>query len=157
MPPPAARGARRTRRPATRWPTRRGAPDAGRASDTASRGTTPPRRRRRCTRMRRRTRRRGSGTAGTAPPAQYLPFQTRDGAFVAAFSYNAGVGEEALFRGWLYPMLYQHLGRRAWLANGLQAGAFGALHAPQAGAFALDIAGSALYEGWLTRRNGWSI
>ncbi len=93
----------------------------------------------------------------TEPGAQYLPFQTRDGAFVAAFSYNAGVGEEALFRGWLYPMLYQHLGRRAWLANGLQAGAFGALHAPQAGAFALDIAGSALYEGWLTRRNGWSI
>lgn len=93
----------------------------------------------------------------TAPDAQYLPFRTRDGAFVAAFSYNAGVGEEALFRGWLYPMLYQRLGRRAWLANGLQAGAFGALHAPQAGTFALDIAGSAFYEGWLTRRNGWSI
>ncbi len=93
----------------------------------------------------------------TAPGARYLPFQTRDGAFVASFSYGAGVGEEALFRGWLYPMLYQNLGRRAWLANGLQAGAFGALHAPQAGAFALDIAGSAFYEGWLTRRNGWSI
>jgi membrane protease YdiL (CAAX protease family) len=93
----------------------------------------------------------------TAPGARYLPFRTRDGAFVASFSYTAGVGEEAVFRGWLYPMLYQNLGRRAWLANGLQAGAFGALHAPQAGTFALDIAGSALYEGWLTRRNGWSI
>lgn len=93
----------------------------------------------------------------TEPGARYLPFRTRDGAFVASFSYNAGVGEEALFRGWLYPMLYQNLGRRAWLANGLQAGAFGALHAPQAGAFALDIAASAFYEGWLTRRNVWSI
>lgn len=91
------------------------------------------------------------------PGAQYLPFQTRDGAFVAAFSYNAGVGEEALFRGWLYPVLYQNLGRRFWLANGLQAGTFGALHAPQAGSYALVIAGSAFYEGWLTRRNGWSI
>jgi membrane protease YdiL (CAAX protease family) len=91
------------------------------------------------------------------PGAQYLPFRTRDGAFVAAFSYNAGVGEEALFRGWLYPVLYQNLGRRFWLANGLQAGTFGALHAPQAGSFALVIAGSAFYEGWLTRRNGWSI
>ena len=93
----------------------------------------------------------------TEPGARYLPFRTRDGAFVASFSYGAGVGEEALFRGWLYPLLYQNLGRRAWLANGLQAGAFGALHVPQAGAFALDIAGSAFYEGWLTRRNGWSI
>jgi membrane protease YdiL (CAAX protease family) len=93
----------------------------------------------------------------TEPGAQYLPFRTSDGAFVAAFSYNAGVGEEALFRGWLYPMLYQNLGRRFWLANGLQAGTFGALHAPQAGSFALVIASSALYEGWVTRRNGWSI
>jgi hypothetical protein len=93
----------------------------------------------------------------TEPGARYLPFRSHDGAFVASFSYGAGVGEEALFRGWLYPMLYQRLGRRAWLANGLQAGAFGALHAPQAGVFALDIAASAFYEGWLTRRNGWSV
>jgi CAAX prenyl protease-like protein len=91
------------------------------------------------------------------PGARYLPFRTGDGAFVASFSYNAAVGEEALFRGWLYPMLYQNLGRRAWLANGLQASAFGALHAPQAGSYALVIAGSAFYEGWVTRRNGWSI
>lgn len=91
------------------------------------------------------------------PGARYLPFRTGDGAFVASFSYNAAVGEEAVFRGWLYPMLYQNLGRRAWLANGLQASVFGALHVPQAGPFAFVIASSAFYEGWLTRRNGWSI
>jgi membrane protease YdiL (CAAX protease family) len=93
----------------------------------------------------------------TEPGAQYVPFLARDGLFVASFSYNAGVGEEALFRGWLYPVLHQNLGRRAWLSNGLQAGGFGALHVPRARAYALVIAGWAFYEGWLTRRNGWSI
>ncbi|HEX9282421.1 MAG TPA: CPBP family intramembrane glutamic endopeptidase [Gemmatimonadales bacterium] len=95
--------------------------------------------------------------AETEPGARYVPFRTRDGAFVASFSYNAGVGEEALFRGWLYPVLHQKLGRRAWLSNGVQAAVFGGLHVSQAGPFALDITASALYEGWLTRRNGWSI
>jgi len=93
----------------------------------------------------------------TEPGQQYLPFGARDGVFVASFSYNAGVGEEALFRGWLYPVLHQNLGRRVWLSNGLQATLFGALHLPQAGPFALMITGWAFYEGWLTRRNEWSI
>jgi membrane protease YdiL (CAAX protease family) len=93
----------------------------------------------------------------TAPGERYLPFRTRDGVFVASFSYNAGVGEEALFRGWLYPVLHQSLGRRAWLSNGVQAALFGGLHVPQAGPYALVIASWAFYEGWLTRRNGWSI
>lgn len=93
----------------------------------------------------------------TAPGKRYVPFRTRDGVFVGAFSYNAGVGEEALFRGWLYPVLHQNTGRRVWLSNGLQAVIFGGLHLPQAGPYALAIAGWAFYEGWLTRRNGWSI
>jgi hypothetical protein len=93
----------------------------------------------------------------TEPGARYVPFLARDGLFVGSFSYNAAVGEEALFRGWLYPVLHQNLGRRAWLSNGLQAGVFGALHVPRARAYALVIAGWAFYEGWLTRRNGWSI
>jgi len=67
------------------------------------------------------------------------------------------VGEEALFRGWLYPVLHQNLGRRVWLSNGLQAAIFGSLHVPQAKSFALVIATWAFYEGWLTRRNGWSV
>jgi membrane protease YdiL (CAAX protease family) len=93
----------------------------------------------------------------TAPGKQYLPFRTRDGAFVTALSYDAGVGEEALFRGWLYPVLHQNLGGRVWLSNGLQAAIFGGLHVPQAKSFALVIATWAFYEGWLTRRNGWSV
>jgi len=92
----------------------------------------------------------------TKPGKQYLPFRLHDGAFTTTLSYGAGTGEEALFRGWLYPLLYQNLGRRAWLANGIQATIFGSVHVPQAGAFAADIAAWGFYEGWLTRRNGWS-
>jgi membrane protease YdiL (CAAX protease family) len=93
----------------------------------------------------------------TSPGRQYQTFVTRDAFFAGGMAYGAGVGEEALFRGWLYPMLYQNVGRRFWLANSLQAAMFGGLHVGQAGPFALEITASAFYEGWLTRRNGWDI
>jgi membrane protease YdiL (CAAX protease family) len=93
----------------------------------------------------------------TAPDKRYLPFHLHDGVFGTTLAYGAGTGEEAAFRGWLYPLLYQTLGRRAWLANGLQAAVFGGLHVPQADWFAADIAAWGFYEGWLTRRNGWSV
>ena len=76
----------------------------------------------------------------TKPGKRYLPFQLHDAAFTTTLAYGAGTGEEALFRGWLYPLLYQKLGRRAWMANGIQATIFGSLHVPQAGAFAADKA-----------------
>jgi hypothetical protein len=38
----------------------------------------------------------------------------------------------------------------------LQAGLLGLGH-PQAGPFAVVIGGGAVYSGWLTRRNGWSV
>jgi Type II CAAX prenyl endopeptidase Rce1-like len=88
---------------------------------------------------------------------RYAPFRLHDGAFATSLAFGAGTGEEAAFRGWLYPLLYQNLGRRAWLANGIQATIFGGLHVPQAGVFAADIAAWGFYEGWLTRRNGWSV
>lgn len=87
----------------------------------------------------------------------YEPFHAQDAAFATSLSYNAGVSEEALFRGWLFPVLYQNTGQRFWLANTLQAGVFGALHLEQAGPFAAVITAWALYEGWVTRHNGWSI
>lgn len=87
----------------------------------------------------------------------YEPYRARDAAFAGVVSFNAGVGEEALFRGWLLPLLYQTTGNRFWLANTIQSGLFGAGHVGQAGPFALAIAGWAVYEGWLTRHNDWSI
>lgn len=90
------------------------------------------------------------------PDAEYEPFRAHDAAFLTSFSYNAAVAEEALFRGWLLPMLHQKLGERFWAANVIQAALFGAGH-PQAEWFALVIGGGAVYSGWLTRRNGWSV
>lgn len=92
---------------------------------------------------------------GIDPGKSYRRFTAGDAVFATGISFNAGLGEEALFRGWLYPLLYENLGPQ-WLANPIQAGIFGALH-PQAGPFAVVIAGWAFYEGWLTRRNGWSV
>jgi hypothetical protein len=51
----------------------------------------------------------------------YEPFRARDAAFLTSLSYNAAVGEEAAFRGWLLPLFHQTLGERFWLANTLQA------------------------------------
>ncbi|MBI4421578.1 MAG: CPBP family intramembrane metalloprotease [Gemmatimonadetes bacterium] len=93
----------------------------------------------------------------TRPGKLYQPYKARDAAFGAGLSLQAGIGEEALFRGWLYPVLHQAVGRRMWLSNSIQATTFGLLHAPNAGPFALVIAGWAWYQGWLTRKNGWSI
>jgi membrane protease YdiL (CAAX protease family) len=98
----------------------------------------------------------GLVVASRDPGVEYEPFRPRDAAFTGALSYNAAVGEEAVFRGWLLPMLNQNTGQRFWLANAIQAGIFGALH-PDAGAYAPVIAASALYDGWVTRRNDWSI
>jgi membrane protease YdiL (CAAX protease family) len=91
------------------------------------------------------------------PGVAYERFRRHDAVFLSALSFNAAVGEEALFRGWIFPLLHQTTGERLWLSNGIHAGIFGALHSDQAEAFAFVIAGWAFYEGWLTRRNDWSI
>jgi membrane protease YdiL (CAAX protease family) len=88
--------------------------------------------------------------------AVYEPFRANDAAWAASLSMNAAVGEEALFRGWLLPLLYQHTDR-FWLANGMQATLFGAAHLPDASWFAVHIGAWAAWEGWLVRRNEWSI
>jgi membrane protease YdiL (CAAX protease family) len=91
------------------------------------------------------------------PGVAYEPYKARDAAFLTGVSLTAGVGEEAMFRGWLLPVLHQNTGGRFWLSNGIQAAVFGGLHLPQAKEFAAVIAAWAVYEGWLTRRNGWDI
>lgn len=86
----------------------------------------------------------------------YAPFRGHDAAFVTSLSMNAAVGEEALFRGWLLPVFTQSTGS-FWGANALQAGLFGLGHVDAAEEFAAAIGAWALYEGWLTRRNDWSL
>ena len=87
----------------------------------------------------------------------YEPLKARDMGFATVLSLSAGIGEEALFRGWLLPLFHETFGERFWLANGLQALLFGAGHIGSASEFAAVIGAGALYEGWLTRRNDWSI
>ena len=85
---------------------------------------------------------------------EFVPVKGRDAAFSFGLSYDAGVGEEAFFRGYLMPLFRQHLGGSRWLANGLQAGLFAAAHRdfdPRAFAFRL---GYGLYAGQLVNRRG---
>jgi membrane protease YdiL (CAAX protease family) len=91
------------------------------------------------------------------PDQRYDPYIFRDAVFGTGVSLSAGIGEEAVFRGWLLPLLHQNTGERFWLANGIQAAAFGGLHVGAAGDYAVLIGAFALYQGWLTRRNGWSV
>jgi membrane protease YdiL (CAAX protease family) len=81
-----------------------------------------------------------------------------DHIFGGMVSYNAGVSEEAAFRGWIFPMAYQYTGEKYFLSNGAQALLFSAMHYdrddlpvpwPQ---FLMGY-----YLGWLTRRNEWSL
>ena len=88
---------------------------------------------------------------------EHMPFEGHDAAYTASLSYNAAVGEEALFRGWLLPVFQQKLGGSFWAGNSLQATLFAVAHAPQADWFAVVIGASGIYDGWLTRRNGWSV
>ncbi|NIP60606.1 MAG: CPBP family intramembrane metalloprotease [Gemmatimonadetes bacterium] len=89
--------------------------------------------------------------------ASYEPFRGRDVGFAAALSLSAGIGEEAAFRGWLFPLFHETFGERFWLSNGLQSLLFAAGHIGGARKFSGVIGAWAFYEGWLTRRNGWSV
>ncbi len=87
----------------------------------------------------------------------YMQFRGHDAAYSVSASLNAAISEEALFRGWMLPALHQQTGQRFWIANGLQAGVFGAAHLPDAGWYAAAIGGWAAWEGWIVKRNQWSV
>jgi hypothetical protein len=78
--------------------------------------------------------------------------------FTGAEAWNAGVSEEAAFRGWIFPMAYQYLWQNYWLANAAQAALFGAAHYnPDANPFPWPQALLGFYFGWLVRENGWTL
>ncbi len=79
-----------------------------------------------------------------------------DAAFTGGVSYNAGVGEEALFRGYFMPVLQQSFDNRFW-SNATQATVFGAAHYSSYNKFPLAQGLMGFYLGWLTQRNGYSI
>jgi membrane protease YdiL (CAAX protease family) len=79
-----------------------------------------------------------------------------DSVFIGGVSYNAGVGEEAFFRGYLMPYMRQSWNSDFW-SNSAQAVVFGAAHYSSANPFPLAQALMGFYLGWLTQRNGWSV
>lgn len=85
------------------------------------------------------------------------PFTTSDAFYAASLNYQAGVGEEAMFRGWIMPLGMYYTGSGIW-ANVINSTAFTISHYPINGtgnsAFWF---GSGLYFGYVTQKNDWSI
>lgn len=75
--------------------------------------------------------------------------------FASAFSYNAGTHEEASFRGWILPAIYENTDNFV-LSNSLTAGIFAAMHYPQV---KVPIAQFLLgyYFGYVTKENDWTL
>ncbi|WP_218110125.1 CPBP family intramembrane glutamic endopeptidase [Oligoflexus tunisiensis] len=83
------------------------------------------------------------------------PFSSADAFHTAAISYNAGVAEEALFRGYLQPLFYDQTHSTLW-ANTLQATLFALAHR---GTVERPVAqaGIGFYLGWLQQKRNWTL
>jgi hypothetical protein len=75
-----------------------------------------------------------------------------DGIASSYTSYVTGTGEEAFFRGWVYPVLYQNTNSH-FISNTVQGTAFGYAHGPEP-YFQLAFG---YYTGWLNQRNNFDI
>lgn len=81
---------------------------------------------------------------------------TGDVLFSTAISYNAGVGEEALFRGWLQPLFAQSFDSPFW-ANVLSSTIFAAAHISRENPIPWPQFLAGYYFGWLAERNAWTL
>jgi membrane protease YdiL (CAAX protease family) len=86
----------------------------------------------------------------------HADFDGGDAAFTGGVSYNAGVGEEALFRGYLMPVFREKTGSDFW-SNAGQAVIFGAAHISPNNPYPVFQTLFGYYFGWLVQRNGWSM
>lgn len=78
------------------------------------------------------------------------------GIWTSGISYGAGVGEEALFRGWIMPNLHAST-QSPWAANLIQGVAFGALHYSEANPLPIVQTLIGGYLGWRTQADGYSL
>lgn len=82
----------------------------------------------------------------------------QDWAYTAGVSYNAGVGEEALFRGWIFPLFVEAYGpKNIFWANLTQAALFGAAHLSAENRLPAFQFLAGYYFGWLAQKNNWSL
>jgi membrane protease YdiL (CAAX protease family) len=78
-----------------------------------------------------------------------------DAGFAAAFSWNAGTHEEAVFRGWMMPVFRENWMNDHW-SNLAQASTFAAAHL-STNDFPIIQFFLGLHLGCVTQSNGWSI
>jgi membrane protease YdiL (CAAX protease family) len=83
------------------------------------------------------------------------PYSSSDAFYASAISYNAGVSEEALFRGYMQPMLYDGLGSSLG-ANSIQAVIFALAHRATIER-PIAQAGMGFYLGWLQEKRSWTL
>ncbi len=83
-------------------------------------------------------------------------FRGKDAAFSLGVSYNAGVGEEALFRGYMMPALMNSLENEFW-SNAITSVTFAALHISSDNPYPLSQLALGYYFGWLTQKNNWTL
>lgn len=95
----------------------------------------------------------GSNEYSRTPPPSKFTMHTIDATVSTFASYTAGTSEEALFRGWAYPVLYENT-HSYWLSNSIQALGFAYIHNLEKPYFQLAFG---LYSGWLTQRNNWDM
>lgn len=82
--------------------------------------------------------------------------QPVDYAYTAGLSLNAGVGEEALYRGWLMPYMMEVSGN-PYLSNLGQATLFAAYHVPMMRIVPVWQFVMGLYFGWLVQYREWTL
>lgn len=79
-----------------------------------------------------------------------------DVGFAGAVSYNAGVGEEAFFRGYMMPVFREAWGSDFW-SNTMTATIFGAAHISASNPIPWPQFLMGMYLGWRTQRNEWRM
>jgi hypothetical protein len=94
----------------------------------------------------------GTNTYNRNSEPEKFELRPIDGLASSYTSYVAGTGEEAFFRGWMYPVLYQNTNSHI-ISNLVQGTAFGYAHGPQP-YFQLAFG---FYAGWLNERNNFDL
>lgn len=84
------------------------------------------------------------------------PLTVSDGLFSAGASYNAGVGEEALFRGYLMMNLRESWGSDFW-SNTATATVFALAHLSDHNKYPWPQFIMGFYFGWMTQANSWTL
>lgn len=83
-------------------------------------------------------------------------FSSSDAFYTAGTSYNAGVWEEAMFRGWLMPTLRETWGSNFW-SNTATATVFGLLHLGPQNPIPVAQLGLGWYLGFVAQKREWTL